>query len=105
MNKINIEKLLNQKNINNSYIKKLLNQNNIFYIIMCCDNCKNLFVEGGCCSQSYIEPVKPIKLFTKKEMIEYIEPVKEIESLTKKEINIDYPPFIFITLEEYLTNF
>jgi hypothetical protein len=105
MNKINIENLLNQKNINKNNIKKLLNKNNIFYILMCCDNCKNQFVEGGCCSQSYIEPVKPIKLFTKKKMIEYIEPVEQIESLTKKEINVDYSPFIFITLEEYLTHF
>jgi len=72
---------------------------------MCCDNCKNQFVEGGCCSQSYIEPVKPIKLFTEKEMIKYIKPVETIKSSKKKELQDDYSPFIFITLKEYLMNY
>jgi hypothetical protein len=95
MNKNNIEKLLNEKIFNNVKLKKK------FYILMCCNNCKNQFVEGGCCSQSYIEPVEPIKLFTKNEMIEYITP----NTFTENKINDIYHPFIFLTLEEYLIHF
>lgn len=44
-------------------LKKELNMNKIF-VQLCCLNCQNKYIEGGCCSQSWKTNVEPIKLRT-----------------------------------------
>lgn len=64
------------------------------YIQLFCSNCKNLYCQEGCCSQSRNVVYRPIKVVTEEIITEQICDIYFTE-LT---------PLVFITLEEYLNN-
>ena len=91
---VQLEYFINNYMFESLFLYKSLNNCDMLYIQLFCSTCNNYYCYGGCCTQSKNTILRPVKVLTKKDIIEQID--KDFYTLPS--------PFEIISLSTYLDN-